>query len=121
MSESVTVVRRVPSSEDNVYGQPAGLVDGESFVVAGCAVAPAALVSQSSRETVEPFREDLTWQLNVYLPGDQPPVHAADRVVVRGELYDVVGRPVVFEHPVTGRRRGPVLLLRRVEVHDGGR
>lgn len=51
--------------------------------------------------------------LTIY-PPDGADITAVDRIVVRGETWDVVGLPQPWVSPYTGRRPGMVVALKRV-------
>lgn len=78
--------------------------------VDGVGVAPAGSV-----EPLQDARNQLEADFDLYLPADDP-VARTDRVRVRGDLCDVVGRPFLWRNPFTGWTPGLVV---RVKLREG--
>ena len=105
--ETVTVLRRVVGGVDR-YGNPTDTW-AEGVDVALCGVAP-----RSSDEPAETGRAAVITGLTVYMPtGTQ--IAPADRLVVRGVTYEVVGEPGDWRSPFSGWRAGVEVAVTRVE------
>ena len=109
IGEPVTVLS-APLAADE-YGTPSAERDWDSAtstVIHGCAVAP-----RSSSELTDPGRLAVIVGLTVYLPAGSV-VSPQDRMLVRGDLYEVDGEAGVWVSPFTGWSPGVEVALRRV-------
>lgn len=105
--EIVTLL--TPTSGTDRYGDTAAnWTAPEATAVPGCAVAPRA----STETTADGDRVIIG--LTVYLPPGTA-VTSKQRVVVRGETYEVVGEPGEWRSPYTGWAPGTEIALQRVE------
>lgn len=107
--ETVTVLS-APLATDE-YGSPSAERDWSAAtetVIEGCAVAP-----RSSSEVDDPGRTAVIVGLSVFLPAGSV-VSPHDRMLVRGETYEVEGEPGVWRSPFTGWTPGVEVALRRV-------
>lgn len=77
-------------------------------------VGPCAVWSPTTDDVAGAGRDGQEVDLVVLTP-PTPAVAADDRVEVRGDVYDVVGEPHDYLHPMSGWAPGCRLLLRRVE------
>lgn len=102
------VVRRATPVEDPYSGEVTDYswADATDTEIPGCIVWPG--------ETDEPnrvAREIVDVIITVAMPPGTD-VTAQDRVVVRGEVYEVDGAPFDYRHPMTGWRPGTVVPCR---------
>jgi hypothetical protein len=77
--------------------------------ITGVGVAPGA----SFESTAQAGRSRLDIDFTLYLPYD-PDIRPLDRVVVRGNEYQVEGRVADWRNPFTGLEPGSVVEVRRV-------
>ena len=87
-SNSETVVFRYPPRTDTFGDLIPG--SGREVTVEGCVFAPGP-----GRE-VEVHAAQVSADGTVFAPPEAPPITAADRVIIRGDIYDVVERPRVW-------------------------
>lgn len=73
-----------------------------------------AVEPRSSEERVEVGRLSVYVGLVLYGPADIS-VTAKDRVIVRGQTYEVDGEIAVYRNPFTGTSAGSVINLKRVD------
>lgn len=92
-TETVTVVRQVVDNWGNHTA-------GATHDVDGCAVWPFGVSGE-----VVVGEDTVTWDMYVLMPAGSDVV-ATDRVIVRGITYDVVGEPIRWISPLTGRQPG---------------
>lgn len=83
-----TVIFRYPPRLDN-YGDPVPGT-GQDVVVEGCLFAPGP-----GRE-VEVHAAQVLADGTVFAPPEAPAISAHDKVIIRGEIYEVVERPRVW-------------------------
>ena len=108
--EPVTRIR--PADTPDPYSGEVVDVDwgaSTELLLTAAAVAPAG-----SSEPVLDGREPVLTQTVVYLPG-QADVLAGDRMLVRGEVYAVVGDPSLWVDPWQQSPSGLVVRLSKVE------
>lgn len=105
--EPVTVLARTDGPPD-AHGNPT-YTWAPSASVSALGVAP-----RQGEEDNAGGREAVIVGLTVYLPAGTQ-IAAVDRMVVRGETYQVVGEPGVWTNPYTGITRGVQVALERVE------
>lgn len=67
-----------------------------------------------SGEPAQDARNSVTSGFTLYFPADAV-VTPANRVVVRGRTYDVLGEPAVWRSPFTGWTPGVVVQVERTE------
>lgn len=103
--ETVTILSRTVTSQD-AYGND--VYTAVETDVPGCAFAPAGSIEliQGQNTVIE--------QPTVYLATGTPAPAPTDRLRVRGDLYDVDGKPQEFHNPFTNNTPGPVVRLERV-------
>ena len=107
-----TVTRlRATSAVDPYSDEPtqSDWTSPDSLDIPGCGFNPG----QSSEPTQE-ARNAVITQPEVYAPTGSD-VLAGDRLVVRGDTYDVDGKPAVWRSPFTGWQPGVVIVLKEVE------
>jgi hypothetical protein len=107
-----TVVRqRATSVTDPYSGEATGASwDAPStLTIPGCGFNPG-----QSSEPVQDARNAVITRPEVYAPSGAD-ILAGDRLVVRGETFDVDGDPADWRSPFTGWRPGLVVPLKRVE------
>lgn len=108
--ESVQILDGAVTSRDT-YGN-----DVRTFPVkatyTNVPVAPADANGAGGNEYTD-GRDTVVIGLSVYLP-DGAAVAPADRAVVRGETWEVIGDPQAWQSPFTGWRPGIPVALRRV-------
>lgn len=109
--EAVTIVRRTVSGQDaygnDVYAETQIVVQGVAlWLGSGTGGGKAGLEDIRGRDTV-------TIDLTAIMPPGTV-VYATDRVLARGDLYEVVGTPVAWVSPLTGADGGVEAALRRV-------
>lgn len=110
IGETVTRLRGV-ATEDPYSGEDSALdwSDPAELDIPGCAVA--------SGPTSDPnldARDMVVSDFTVYAPAGTE-VFPSDRVIVRGFVCEVVGRPFDWVSPFTGRTPGVVILANVVE------
>lgn len=106
-----TIVRQRATATANVYsGQSDGLswATPNELDVAGVAVAPGGTL-----EPLEVGRAAVESDLTLYLPHGAD-VRPLDRVVVRGDTYEVQGERADWSNPYTGDEPGSVIQANRV-------
>lgn len=115
--ESVTVLRAVAGADG--YGDPV-LADWAntgsivSTAVQGCAVAPSSGANLSGTSAEDNNnRTAVIVGLQLYLPAGTD-IRSSDRVVVRGETFEVEGIPGDWRSPFTGWRPGVEVALIKV-------
>lgn len=81
----------------------------DELEIAGCAFNPGV-----STEPLQDRRNAVLTRPQVYAPPDAD-VLSGDRLVVRGDTYEVVGRPADWRSPFTGWAPGLVIELELVE------
>lgn len=104
--ETATIQSRVAGAPDR-YGEPTWT--WTSTTVEGCGFDPGI-----STETPQTFRMAVSTQPTLYAPPGTT-VAVSDRVVVRGDTYDVDGHPWDGKSPFTGWEPGVVVKLTRSE------
>lgn len=105
------ITRQRATAVANVYsGQTDGLSWSapDELTITGVAVAPNA-----SSEPLEVGRADVETTLTLYLPHGAD-VKPLDRVVVRGDTYEVQGERADWSNPYTGAGPGSVVQVRKV-------
>jgi hypothetical protein len=80
-----------------------------SVDVAGVGVEP-----RPSGEPLQDARNQVVSGYTLYMPAGTA-ITSANRVVVRGETYDVLGEPAVWRSPFTGWEPGIVVQVERSE------
>lgn len=108
IGETVTVLARTQTGVDR-YGKPVYGWPGPGVEVAGCAVAP-----RSSEEPTEVGRQAVITGLQVYLPPGTE-IAPSDRLVVRGETFEVEGDAGEWRNPYSDVWRGVEVACSRVE------
>lgn len=106
-----TVTRqRAAAMTDPYSGEATELswADPDELEVAGVAVAPGAFV-----ENITPDRTRVDIEFTLYAPFGSD-IEPLDRVVVRGLMCEVVGKPQNWSNPFTGSRPGCVVEVRKV-------
>lgn len=103
--ETVTVLRRAVAGTD-AYGNDR--YRWTPTVVPGCAVS-----TSGTGEDHADWRQQATTELSVVLPPGTA-VSAADRLRVRGLVYEIRGDPIVLDESATGARPGLRVTARRV-------
>jgi hypothetical protein len=84
----------------------------ESLFIEGCAVYPSSVGGLA--ETVDVGRDQAEERLTVLMPTGTD-VTRQDRLVIRGNTYDVDGFPHDYHHPITGWNPGlAVAAVRKV-------
>lgn len=81
----------------------------DSLDIDGCAFNPG-----ESSEPLQTARNAVLTRPEVYAPPESD-ILAGDRLVVRGDTYEVQGHPQDWRSPFTGWRPGLVVPLERVE------
>lgn len=104
--EAVTVESRVAGPPDR-YSNPT--YTWVARTVEGCGFDPG-----NSTETVLPYRVDTDTRPTLYAPPGTA-VAPTDRIVVRGEQFQVDGEVAVWVSPFTGWSPGVVIKLKRAE------
>lgn len=96
--EAVHVIRAGVSTDPYSGSSTADDWDNPAaeFDVAGCAVA-----NGGSTEIAQTDRQSVEADYDVFMPAGTD-ITAYDRLVVRGETCEVVGRPFEWRHPMTG-------------------
>jgi hypothetical protein len=82
---SEPVVFRYPTRLDT-FNQPA-VGDQNDLLVADCLFAPGAVEENDSQAN------QVAADAILYAPPESPTLSALDQVVVRGEVYEVIGKP----------------------------
>lgn len=109
IGEAVTVLT-AGTTLDPYSNEPTADWDHPTAVpVTGVAVEP-----RPSSEPVQDARNAVTSGFTLYFPPGTP-VTAADRVQVRGQVYDVLGEPAVWVNPYTGWVAGTVAQVTHTE------
>lgn len=104
--ETATFVTRTATSRD---------ADGNDVYtdvpvdITGCGFDPGG-----SFETLQ-SGDQVTTTPTLYAPQGALVPAAVDRVIIRGETYEVDGTPRDYRNPFTGWHPGPVVQLKRVE------
>ena len=75
---------------------------------------PATIAPRQADTTEQNGRQGIIVGLTLYLPADSD-VLTTDRLEVRDVTYDVEGEPGDWRHPLTGRRPGLEVNVRRVD------
>lgn len=84
-------------------------LDTIDIAFTGCAV-----WQEQSTEPVAVRRDEvITWTWVAFQPGAD--VTATDRLLIRGELYDIFGDPFDWRSPLTGWNPGKVAKCRKVD------
>lgn len=83
--------------------------DPDELEIPGCGFNPG-----QSSEPVQDARNAVITQPEVYAPAGSD-VLAGDRLVVRGDTYDVEGNPADWKSPFSGWRAGMVVALKRTD------
>jgi hypothetical protein len=107
-----TIVRQRGTAQTDPYSGEASGVDWSDPAVAdieGCAVADGG-----SLEPLQDARNSVESDFDILAPFGSD-VLASDRVVVRGLVCEVQGRPFDWRHPMTGWEPGMVIKARIVE------
>lgn len=103
--ESITVLSPVQSGTD--HGRPVVTYAETAQRRVGVAPVIASDLSEDNRAgTLQEF--DLYDDMN-------SPIDFDDRIIVRGEMFDVVSHPQRWQSPYTGWQAGAVIRVRRVE------
>lgn len=108
--ETVTIQAAAEGDVDPYSNEPS--LDWENpveTVVEGVGVEP-----RPSQEPVQDARNAVTSGYTLYLPSGVT-ITSRSRVVVRGEVYGVLGEPAVWRSPFTGWEPGVVVQLERTE------
>jgi hypothetical protein len=108
--ETVTVLDGSPSTPDG-YGNDTRLYPVKA-VYSNVPVAPADANGTGGNEYLD-GRDTVIIGLTVYLP-DGASVSPTDRMLVRGDTWEVVGSPQPWQSPFTGWRPGVPVALSRV-------
>lgn len=103
-AESFTILTETVTSQDS---------DGNDVRTATEVATRGAFAPEGSTELIQGENIVLTHP-TVYLEDGAPVPTAADKMRVRGLLYDVDGEPSVFLNPFTGTQPGPVVRLLKV-------
>jgi len=103
-----TVTIRTPAVEADPYSSEPG-TPAEDIDVDGVAVEP-----RPSSEPVQDARNSVVSGFTLYFPAGTP-VSAAQQVIVRGDVYDVLGQPAEWRNPFTGWDPGVVVQVGRTE------
>lgn len=106
--EPITRVRREVSGTD-AHGNPS-YADVEATIEGGW-LAP----EKDSREPRESGRDAVVTSPALFFPGARPDLRADDKVIVRGEKYEVEGDPSDWRDPFGSDLGGLVVTLRRAE------
>lgn len=106
MSETVTVLR-AGTTTDRYRNVVADWSNPARTEVPGCAVAPGTSSEENAGRTA------VIAGLTVYLPAGAD-VRPADRIEIRGVVYDIDGEPGDWRNPFTDTRAGLEVALRRV-------
>lgn len=106
VGETVTV-RRAATTTDRYGNTVRDWTSVTDTDVDGCAVAP-----NGAPETTSDGREAAVERLTIYMPVGSD-VEATDRVVVRGDVYDVDSEPSAWTSPYSGTARGVEVTARR--------
>lgn len=80
-----------------------------SLTIPGCGFNPGGSI-----EPTQDGRNAVITRPEVYAPADAD-VDAGDRIVVRGDTYEVDGKPAEWRSPFTGWAPGMVIALKEVE------
>lgn len=96
MGESVSIVRGEAPVFPTMGDAPA---TASTTVIDGCAIWPTVTTE------IVTGQDTVTWDLECLLPPDTD-ILPTDRVLFDGETYDVVGRPMRWRSPITGRKPG---------------
>lgn len=107
IGETVTRLRRVDTGEVDRYGNP--VYADDSTDLDGAMFAPGGSV-----EPAEVGREPVVTTPTLYFTR-QVDVVSSDQLVVRGDTYQVTGRPATWVSPWTGETMGTVVTLELVE------
>jgi hypothetical protein len=102
--ETVTRLRGTPTTDQ--YSQTATILnwdEPDSIDVPGCVIYPA-----TTGETVDVGRNQAEERLTVLMPTGTD-ITYADRLIIRGNTYDVDGFPHDYHHPITGWQPGTVV------------
>lgn len=102
--ESATIVSRSVTGQDSDGGDLYGTV---STVTSGI------FAPEGSTELIQGQATVIT-NPTFYLASGAPVPKATDRIIVRGQTFDIDGEPRVYHNPFTGAEPGPVLRLERV-------
>lgn len=113
IGETVYVLQRTQTGADR-YGTPVYDWPEPGVELRGCGVAPLEIGGQDAAEPPDVARNAVVRQFTVYAPAGAP-ITAADRLKVRGEVYEVIGEPSDWRSPYSRRRPGLVAKVRRVE------
>lgn len=81
----------------------------DALEIPDCGINPGG-----TSEPTQDGRNAVITRPEVYAPADAD-VTAGDRLVVRGETYEVDGEPAAWRSPFTGWAPGLVIVLKRVE------
>lgn len=106
MSETVTVLRAAATT-DRYQNTVADWTDPVRTDVAGCMVAPRSSSEDNDGRTA------MIVGLTVYLPAGTD-LQPADRLEVRGVVYEVDGEPGDWRNPYTDTRAGLEVAVQRV-------
>lgn len=108
--ETVTRQRGTPTV-DPYSGEATGVdwTTPTELAIPGCAFNPGR-----STEPLQDARTAVLTQPEVYAPYGSD-VLAGDRLVVRGDVYEVDGNPADWRSPFTGWEPGMVIPLKRAE------
>lgn len=109
--EPVTVLRRTVVGENDFGNDVIEYVEAETWP--RCAVYPKDPNGQVANERLN-WRDEAEFGLMALLP-ERSAITAYDRVLVRGEVWEVNGPPNLQRHSFTGWRPGVLVPLRRVE------
>lgn len=106
--ETITVLR--PSTTTDRYGNTVADWDTATRTdVELCALAP-----RTSPEDLSNGRQGVIIGMTLYAPADAD-LRPSDRVLARGETFEVDGHPETWRNPYTGVDFGIEAALRRVE------
>lgn len=108
--ETVTRLRGTPVL-DRYSGEQTGISwkAPDALDIPGCGFNPGG-----SSEPTQDGRNAVITRPEVYAPADAD-VTAADRLVVRGDTYQVDGKPAEWRSPLTGWAPGLVIALKEVQ------
>jgi hypothetical protein len=104
-----TVIRQRPGTTTNRYDDTVpDWSDPDLESIDGCALAPELAAEDSDH------RQGVVIGWTLYAPAGAD-IEPSDRIVARGDTYEVDGEPADWRSPFSGRAAGVALSLRRVE------
>lgn len=108
--ETVTRLRGTPVV-DRYSGEQTGIswANPDALEIPGCGFNPGG-----SSEPTQDGRNAVITRPEVYAPSDAD-VQSGDRLVVRGDTFEVDGKPAAWISPFTGWAPGTVIALKEVQ------